>query len=128
MTIGQDVRCQLPNRRFEKSLRRLRVCQQRLHLVSQRFVVSTGRRHERGPLANVADKRGVAEVFDTPPPLEVRHASFSFELTKQPEFRQSPVAFDGVGRNMEHLGRLLHAQTSEEAQFDHAALTNVNRR
>ena len=51
---------------------------------------------------------------------------FSFELTKQPEFRQSPVAFDGVGRNMEHLGRLLHAQASEEPQFDDTALPGVS--
>ena len=29
---------------------------------------------------------------------------------------------------MEHLGRLLHAQASEEAQFDHPALPSVDRR
>ena len=118
MLVSQDVRRDFANRRLEKPLRRLRVRQQRLHLPSQRFVVSARRRHERGPLARIAVERGVAHVLDPPPALGVRHRRFSFELAKQPEFRQPPVAFDGVGRDVEHLGRLLHAQAAEEAQFD----------
>ena len=52
----------------------------------------------------------------------------SFELAKQPEFRQSPVAFDGVGRHLEHFRRLLHAQATEEPQFDGSALPSVDLR
>ena len=52
----------------------------------------------------------------------VRHAAgvrrrsprVSVQLTQQPEFRQPPVAFDGVSRHMEHVGRFLHAQASEK--------------
>ena len=77
---------------------------------------SACRRHERGPLAL---RRGRAQRRRGP-----RHAAgarglsppFSFELAKQPEFRQAPVAFDRVGRHVEHLRRLLHAQATEESQ------------
>ena len=116
--VSQDVRRHFADRRREKPLRRLRVRQQRLHLPPQRFVVvrmppprtrraraHRGRARRRTGLRHAAGARG-------------RSPPFSFELAKQPEFRQSPVAFDRVGRHVEHLGRLLHAQAAEEPQLD----------
>ena len=89
---------------------------------------SACRRHERGPLAQHRGRarrrtalRRAAGARGLSPP-------FSFELAKQPEFRQSPVAFDRVGRHVEHLGRLLDAQAAEEPQFDHPALPSVDLR
>jgi hypothetical protein len=50
------------------------VRQQRLHLPSQRFVVSACRRHERGSLAHIADERGVADVSSTLKPPKKRNS------------------------------------------------------
>ena len=50
-----------------------RVRQQRLNLASQRFVVSAGRCHKRGPLLRIPVERSVAEILDTPPALGVGH-------------------------------------------------------
>ena len=94
---SQDVRRRFANRRFEKPLRCVRVREQRLHLPSQRFVVTACRRHERGALANVADKRSVAQVFDTPPALGVCHRPSPSSSRSNQSFanRQSRLTVSG---------------------------------
>jgi hypothetical protein len=52
-------------------------------------------------------------------PLFARH------LLQQPRFRQLPVAFYRLGRNLQRLSRLFHAQSAEESQLHHFALSLI---
>ncbi len=52
--------------------------------------------------------------------------SRSLELPEQPGFGKLPVAHDGLGRDLEHVGGFLDAQAAEETQLHHLALALVH--
>ena len=116
--VSQDLRRHVAYRRGEEPLRVRRVRQQRLHLPSQRLVVPAGRCHERGALVRRRDRAPRRRGPRYAAGIRDRSRGVSFELAQQPEFRQAPVALDRVGRHVEHLRRLLHAQATEESQLD----------
>ncbi len=48
------------------------------------------------------------------------------QFGQEPSPRKPPVTRDGVGRYLQHLGRLFDAQTTEKAQFDYLGFTPIN--
>ena len=95
--IGQHARRDVSDRRREKPLRSLRVCEQSLHLLPQPFVRSACSCHERSPLARIVVKRRVAHGFDAPTTIEVFHrASPSSSRSNQSlASRQSRLTVSG---------------------------------
>ena len=126
--VGQDVGGHRADRRREKLLRLPRVSEQRVDLLPQGLVVAARARHERRTIALLAAaarrRRRLLPAAGAPP----QSPRVSFQFAEQPEFCQSPVALDGIGRHMEHFGRLLHAQSSEEPELDHPGLPQVGGR
>ncbi len=50
----------------------------------------------------------------------------ALQFMQQQGLGQPPIAHDGVGLDIQHLGCLLHAQPAEEAQFHYTTLPLVN--
>ena len=143
MLISHDLRRQFPDRRREKALRLLRVREERLHLLPQRFVVAACRRHERGALARVAVERSVAEVFDAPPALGVCHRRSPSSSRSNQSFasRQSRLTVSGdtwstsavsstlkPPKNRNSTTWLFRASTSANASNARSSATTSNRR
>ena len=118
LLVSQDLRRDVAEWRREEPLRVRRVRQQCLHLPSQRFVISACRRRRtrraRPQGVRAPRRRGRRYAAGT----RDRSRTVSFELAQQPELRQAPVAFDGVGGHVQHFRRLLHAQAAEESELD----------
>ena len=55
----------------------------------------------------------------------VRGALVLAELGMEPRACELPVAHDGFGRDRQHFGSLVDAQSAEKAQFDDASLARV---
>ena len=53
-------------------------------------------------------------------------AGFSAKLAQQPELGHLPFPLHRIGRDLEDLGRLLHAQAPKETQLHHLALSQVH--
>ena len=51
----------------------------------------------------------------------------SFQFAKQPELRESPIALDRIGRDVEHFSRFLDTQSSKEPHFDDTGLPRIGR-
>src|SRR5674476_923248 len=50
------------------------------------------------------------------------------EFPQQPGLAQAPVAQHGTGRNVQHVGAFLHAESTKEAQFHYLRLPRVDLR
>src|SRR5215208_5920347 len=57
--------------------------------------------------------------------LITHHSSLPLHLSQQKRAGAAPLAADGVGGDLEHLGRLLGREAAEVAQLDDARLARV---
>ena len=46
----------------------------------------------------------------------------------QPRLRHAPIAQNRIGRDVQHLSRLVHAQAAKKSEFHHLALPGMERR
>src|SRR4051812_30476980 len=70
--------------------------------------------------SSVSDRRERRfEAATGPRPTRARRAcdpASLAQMPQEPHLRELPVAFDGLSRNIQDLGRLLDAEPTEEAQ------------
>ena len=101
--------------------------QQRPDFALQRFVVHAGLAQERVALVGRTRQRRVQQAIDLFPSFSVHRGSRPPVRDRARPWRY-PVAHHGGGRDLEHVGGLVHVESAEEAHLDDLRFARIELR